>query len=115
MSNARSPREVCSTTIGTSGLIRRASLAAGLASPGSRRAGGPERALALLGPFLLRRPQRLAGGGALDRDRARSLDHHVRRLPHPQLVAKQRVAPGLAEPRQQLLGGVATLARPEGL
>src|ERR1700686_955898 len=62
MSNARSPREVCSTTIGIFGLIGFSFLLG---------AGGPQlvRFLRLLLLFLLRRPNRLAGFGLLGRDR----------------------------------------------
>src|ERR1700679_2446428 len=94
MSNARSPREVCSTTIGTSGLIVLASVS--LHRPDSSRpvAGGhgctrlavrrPQPAGLLrrvwlgaagalgagaLGAFLLGRPQLLARLRLLERDR----------------------------------------------
>src|SRR5215471_8676035 len=91
MSNARSPREVCSTTIGTSGLMVLASfactpgflpnvaIAPGVppgvpAAPKPTRgsaAGGPQLARSLRGLFLARRPQLLARLGLLDADRRR--------------------------------------------
>src|SRR2546423_1607794 len=114
MSNARSPRDVCSTTIGTRGLISAGQssgpLAAALGSARLTRAGCPQPALALLRPLLLRGPQGLARRGLLERDRLRLGDHEVGRLAHPQLVAEQRVAARLAKAGQDPVGRVAALS-----
>src|ERR671934_1446533 len=70
MSNARSPREVCSTTIGTRGLIGAKTLSRASSS-------------ALRSPQLLprRRPLRL--------DRLCALDHEVHRLAHGDVLAER--------------------------
>src|SRR5215207_1252387 len=88
MSKARSPREVCSTTIGTSGLIGRASLA--------RRVGRPDLRGALL-LLLVGRPELLARGRLLDRDRLRALHEQVHGLAHRDVLAKGFV--GALRPR----------------
>src|SRR6202007_3030505 len=101
MSNARSPREVCSTTMGTSGLmllalvcLRRADsfprlaarrgIVGGPQPPGDRRRGGLCAALALGRPQLLPRVR------LRDRDRTRALrelgQRAARRLLLAQLV-----------------------------
>ena len=79
MSNARSPREVCSITIGINGLISRL-----LAS------GGPQLRLGS-GRSFFRRPQLLAGAGELERDPLDLGDDQVQRLAHPQVLAEQLV------------------------
>src|SRR5919107_5978366 len=98
MSKARSPREVCSTTIGTSGLIERASLATRpvrsrpsrllpatrpvRSRPSRLSPASPGRpdlcclALVLL-LLLLGRPQLVAGGGLLERDRLCAIHQQV--------------------------------------
>src|SRR6185437_14934320 len=76
MSNARSPREVCSTTMGTNGLIRLSLLAAW----------GPQFR-AGLGLLLLRRPDALARLVQLLRDRLHLGRDAVERLLQPQVVA----------------------------
>src|SRR4051812_6110105 len=105
MSNARSPREVCSTTIGTSGLTVLASFRFGRLSPAAQLPGlgarrqpsnrigpafpaerlgtrGPELACrAALGAFgVTGRPELVAGLRLLDRDRLRGLRDQVERL-----------------------------------
>src|SRR6478735_4515492 len=120
MSNARSPREVCSTTIGMLGLIRcsfrervpsgrwwlgrgrprqggRSGARGGAA--GSRRAPGrPQlRRLGGLGLVLVRRPDRLARLGQLRRDRLDLGGDPVDRLLHAQVVADAVGAAGLDE------------------
>src|ERR1700704_2336551 len=91
MSNARSPREVCSTTMGTSGLIVLASFAcsagflpnvATVVQPprGSSATRRPELAGPLLGVLLARLPQLLARLGLVDRDRLRLVDEQLQRL-----------------------------------
>src|SRR5438477_2484575 len=94
MSNARSPREVCSTTIGTSGLIVLASFASsagflpnvatGVGRLGSFRRtaegsgpGRPQLAAAPLGCLLAGRPQLVPCLRLLDRDRLRFLGQQV--------------------------------------
>src|SRR5919201_6136838 len=96
MSNARSPREVCSTTIGINGLICSSLLAAGC--PQRRRSGRT---------LLLRRPDSLARGSEVGRDRLDLGDHPVERLLHAQVVAH---AVGAAL-RDELLDVLFALAR----
>src|SRR5918911_1047267 len=106
MSKARSPREVCSTTMGTSALI----------GPRCARLGprGPElagaRGLLLRGPgcpgclsrrILAGRPQLCAGLRALGRDRDRALGHEVDRLAGGDLVAQACEAAAVAEALEQ--------------
>src|SRR5829696_2173726 len=108
MSNARSPREVCSTTMGTRGLIARASLATRLALLGRPQ-------LTFGTAFLLRGPQLLPGVGLLLGDRLRRVGYHVRRLAQAHLLAQQGVAALRSQAVEQLLrsgplmllGGVA--------
>src|SRR6185312_11998815 len=99
MSNARSPRDVCSTTIGTSGLIVLASftysagflpnVATGQQGPFGSAAGCPEltSARSLLLALLVRRPELLAGLGLLDTDRLGLLDEQVDREAGGHVVA----------------------------
>src|SRR5690554_2877446 len=99
MSKARSPREVCSTTIGTRGLTSRTLLAArrpkfaGFLAP----ALGLEDLLAGLGFRLLL-------FFLLERDRHGGLGHDLDRLARPDVVFDHRDAAVLAQSRQQLLG-----------
>src|SRR3954463_11513789 len=87
MSNARSPREVCSTTIGTNGLIALAPSGV-QGRPGSARlAGGPQLGLWLLGIVLLGRPQLVASPGLLEADRLRYLDGPIEREPQADVLA----------------------------
>src|SRR5215211_5833193 len=131
MSNARSPREVCSTTIGTSGLtvlasfrlsganpayerLRRAyPLDRGESSNGRRPAnpvrrlasGGPEAARrGLLGLVRARGPELVARLRLLDRDRLRRLRDVVDRLALGQLRLERVEPPARAQPLEQLLG-----------
>src|SRR3954452_17869213 len=69
MSKARSPRDVCSTTIGTNGLIALAPSCIARGRPASALAWRPQLGLGLLGLVLLGRPQLLAGSGRLEADR----------------------------------------------
>src|SRR5580692_8882283 len=142
MSNARSPREVCSTTIGTSGLIVLASVS--LHRPDSSRPGGwrariyrlavrrpqpagllrriwlgASRALGAgaLGAFLLGRPQLLARLCLLERDRLGGLRDQLHRAPRREILAQLVFAADGAQTLEQLLGGLlfALGRRREGL
>src|SRR5436190_23558939 len=116
MSNARSPREVCSTTMGTSGLMLSLCFAcsgrilqANLRALRARRAPQPpvrpawpgqssngfsaasRRPDLLGGGFLLllvRRPELVARLCLLDRDRLRVLHEQVDRLAHRDVLAQ---------------------------
>src|SRR5947207_393915 len=109
MSNARSPREVCSTTMGTSGLIVLASLSRRrrdssrrlasrslirrgpqTAQPAGLRPGGGGRALAgrWLAGGLVGRPQPPFGLRARDRDRPRLGGDQVERAARGQILAR---------------------------
>src|SRR3954452_22592578 len=119
MSNARSPRDVCSTTMGTSGLMLlalfrlvgsipsgRASLAMGSGRPAGPRAvdcrlSTVDSRLRIRRPDLLRRrflllflrrPELVARLRLIDRDRLRALDEDVDRLAHGHVLAKEVVA-----------------------
>src|SRR5437667_8502457 len=116
MANARSPRDVCSTTIGTSGLIGRAvykSDPPGLRGARSFGSGRPEAGLLGLSPVLLRRPELLAGGGLLYGYRLRRFGDHVRGLAEAKLLAQQRVASESTEALEQLFGRLVSIARAE--
>src|SRR5688500_12114078 len=126
MSNARSPRDVCSTTIGTRGLISIGSRSASVTflfrcstlavrqciEARSSASGRPELAglaslfgaLALGGLALLGRPDRLTGLGLLHGDRLRGLGDQLGGLAHADLLAQQPVASVLLEPGDDLLG-----------
>src|SRR5579863_4652776 len=129
MSNARSPREVCSTTIGISGLMVLALFRLpGLIPPGKckaapppeaslprapwrpggwvsaafgGRARGPAGARGASGPGG---PELLAGGGALRGDRDGGLDQAVERLALGDVLAQALEAARLAQLREQLVG-----------
>src|SRR5690242_482831 len=133
MSKARSPRDVCSTTIGTKGLIGAPvyrSPSAAFFPLGVRSPELPAGALIGFGGALVfGRPQLAAlaallvalaacgglgglclGGGislrlGLDLDRGRVLDHQVDRGPGAQVGADEAVAAVLAQALEQLLGG----------
>src|SRR3954471_23945278 len=121
MSNARSPRDVCSTTIGTSGLTVLASFrfeysnpstsaTARRRSPGRRLATGPwgpDRVYRPVRRSGIRRPQLTAGGlvgpgrpqlvarlRLLDGDRRGRLRDQVERLALPEVVL-ERVEPAV--------------------
>src|SRR5438876_3982718 len=115
MSNARSPREVCSTTIGTSGLIVLALVSLRRADSSTRLArrgvigGGPEpvrrrRGRRLLGPLLPGGPQPLPGLRLAHRyrlgPRRDQLDGLARRL----LLAQVLQAAGRAQLLEQRRG-----------
>src|SRR3954466_16310048 len=110
MSNARSPREVCSTTIGTSGLTVLASFRVSRSNPsGSRRS---RRASLSDGPLPLTRrhssnapappePVRTSGSGWLARglgrvggDGLRRLGDQVQRLALAEVLLERVKAPG---------------------
>src|SRR5438067_4989704 len=130
MSNARSPREVCSTTIGTSGLIVLASFASsagflpnvatGMLRPDCFRrtseasaAGRPQLPAPLLGSFLAGRPQRVACLRLLDRDGLRLPDQQLRGLVVGDLLTHPLQAIVLAQVLEQLLRSAARpLRRP---
>src|SRR3954454_19513819 len=111
MSKARSPREVCSTTIGTRGLM--GATLYRWAGPGPRRARprGPRlcssRArrpdLAGFLRFLVGRPQLLARLGLLERDRLAVLDDQVDRLAHRDVLAQRLLGALRAGPLQRPL------------
>src|SRR5919204_3558376 len=113
MSNARSPREVCSTTIGTRGLIGRSVYKGRSARRSSLRR--PEaRPLAL--PLLLPgSPELLARDRLLLGDRLRRFRDQVDRLAQAQVLAKDRVAPAAAQALEQPFRGLLALAGPERL
>src|SRR5436190_5902661 len=122
MSKARSPREVCSTTIGTRGLIasqsikaRRAARNARRAAPSAVLARGPEAAFAAFGLLLLGRPEPFACHRLLLRDRLRRAGDQLGGLPQSKLLAQQRVAAVGAKALQQALRGLPFLSRLERL
>src|SRR4051794_27988174 len=116
MSNARSPRDVCSTTMGTSGLM----LLALFRLVGSIPS-GPERLAMGFGPsaglgarrpdllgrlfllVLLGRPELVARLRLLDGDGLRRLDHEVDGLAHRDVLAQEVVAALLPHPLERLL------------
>src|ERR671915_927946 len=124
MSNARSPREVCSTTIGTSGLTVLASFRFRRSSPAcfpgwrARRQTSNRRAplrpvvrLGRRGPELpgsaalglARRPQLVARPRLLDRDRLRGFGDDVERLALREVVLERVEPAGGAQALEQLL------------
>src|SRR4051794_38677586 len=130
MSNARSPREVCSTTIGTSGLTVLASFRLSGANPAYERlrrshpldrcessngglppklvaelaSGGPETARGgLLGRLGARRPELVAGLRLLDGDRLRRLGDVVDRLALGELRLEPVEPPARPQAVEQLL------------
>src|SRR5919201_2037698 len=88
MSNARSPREVCSITIGINGLM---AVTPQAESPWLLPAGGPQFRLGL-GGFLVGGPDLLARAGGLARDALHLGRDPVERLPQPQVAAQRFVA-----------------------
>src|SRR5436190_906690 len=123
MSNARSPREVCSTTMGTSGLMvlalfrlpvwipsgrpERPSLAIGLGGvPGLRALvfRRPELSRGGLFGLLVGRPDLLARLRLLSRDRLRARDELVDGLAVGEVGAQSLEAPGGLQLLEQLLG-----------
>src|SRR4051794_36642929 len=129
MSNARSPREVCSTTIGTSGLtvfsffrvvrsvpsdpsgagVTPTPPNSGESSNGHRAlrraARGPGGPVSGLGPRLLGagREGQVARLGVLDADGVRALRDHVEGLRVGDVLLERVDAPGGADALQQLL------------
>src|SRR5262245_6970755 len=99
MSKARSPREVCSTTIGINGLICSSLLATWC----------PQLRLGRLA-LLLRRPDALTRGGKLGRDRFDLRRDPVERLLHPQVVA-HAVRPALLDELLDVLVRLAGLTQ----
>src|SRR5947209_6815856 len=128
MSNARSPREVCSTTIGTSGLIVLASFASSAGflpnvatvQIGSGRLlrvlrtvarhrlgsapGRPQLPGAALARFLLRRPQLVSRLGLLDADGLCLAHEQLQRLLARHLLAHPLQAIGLAQLLEEFPG-----------
>src|SRR4051794_19695405 len=137
MSKARSPRDVCSTTMGTSGLMVLALFRSSVGIPaggpetgwrrlgrayqppfpgstpgghrawigaGSLRTGGPELLSGAFGLALLGRPQLVARGRLLGRERARVLGEELDRLALGEVLLELVEAPGLLEAVAQLLG-----------
>src|SRR5262245_11663090 len=97
MSKARSPREVCSTTMGTNGLIE-ALLRACCSGP-ALDAGGVRFGV---------RHGRVAGGGLFGGDRGRELGRAVEREPEPQILAHPLFRVGGEQLLQDLLGVLLT-------
>src|SRR2546422_7252250 len=119
MSNARSPREVCSTTMGTSGLrvlalvsLRAADSSTRLAGPSVIRGGpqpaGRSDAARLLGPLGAGRPQPLPGLRLADRDRLGARGDQLHRLARGLFLAQVLHAPGRTQPLEQR-GGLDAL------
>src|SRR5438270_13384442 len=114
MSNARSPRGVCSTTMGTSGLIVLASfapsggflptLATALGPADASAVGCPELPRPLRRRLLVGRPQRLASLRLLDRDRLGLAHEELHRLARGDILAQLLEATVLPPPIEQLLG-----------
>src|SRR5919199_2225449 len=96
MSNARSPRDVCSTTIGTRGLI------------------GPKTLSSALGC-----PQLLPRRGPLSIDRLGALDHEVHRLAHGDFLTERLLgalrAGALERAFQLLVAGIGGRGGPQRL
>src|SRR5205085_670901 len=117
MSNARSPREVCSTTIGTSGLMVLASfaytpgflpnVAIGLSQPDASALGRPELSRPLLRPFLARCPELLPRLRLLHADRFGLVHQQLQRHLVGDVLAHPLQTPAGAQPLEQLLGGGA--------
>src|SRR5579871_1549379 len=101
MSNARSPREVCSTTIGINGLI---------ASLLRRASWGPQLLLGCGRSLLLGSPEPLARGGELGRDRLHLGGDAIDGPPQTQVGAHAVGEPG-GEELLDLLVALAALAQ----
>src|SRR4051794_846300 len=122
MSNARSPRDVCSTTMGTSGLIDLAFLCVAGRDSFRGRAECPScgessecpvSALRPRSPELARsRPRLLALGspefvarfGLLDRDRLGLLGQQIERATSRHIAVQRLLAAGAAQALEQLRG-----------
>src|SRR4051794_12753998 len=115
MSNERSPREVCSITIGINGLMLAPllfswvdwSFQTATSQARSRwllAAGGPQFRLGRLG-FLVGGPDLLAGARDLGGDALRLLGNSVERLAQPQVGAQHLLAAGV----EHLLDGVVRI------
>src|SRR5215208_8520872 len=91
MSKARSPRDVCSTTMGISGLTPAPRGVQGVdrSCPSCRLLArrGPQFRLGLVG-FLVGRPDRLTGARDLDRNRLDLGGHAVECGAQPQIVSQ---------------------------
>src|SRR5579884_3874312 len=98
MSNARSPREVCSTTMGIRGLTW------GMPRSGLGPAGRPELRRRDLRLLRGRRPELLTGLGLLDGYRHRRLHQEVDRPAQPQVVAEGLERPAPPDLGQERLG-----------
>src|SRR5437899_7365196 len=97
MSNERSPREVCSITIGISGL--KSSLLA---------SGGPQFRLGLR-LFLFGRPDRFARLGELDRDALDLGGHAVECCAQAQILAQALEGAAFTEGGDRLVGILVAL------
>src|SRR3954467_8671091 len=129
MSKARSPRDVCSTTMGTSGLMVLASFSVVRAVPACRGSlaiaqrpsswavgrfedrlrasapGSPEARRRVPGArVLLGSPQLVAGLGLLDGYRSRLAGEQIDGGALGEVLAQVVEAPGLLQARAQLLG-----------
>src|SRR5688572_26677689 len=104
MSNERSPRDVCSITIGISGLMQAPSIPGG----GGSVAGGPQLRL-LLGSFLVGRPDRVPGLRDVHRDRLHLGGHAVERGAEADVLAQVLVAAGVPELVDHVVGIFARL------
>src|SRR5664280_2201941 len=118
MSNARSPREVCSTTIGTSGLMILASFAscAGFLptvatgsqrpprGPGSSAPRRPDLLWLPFGALFAGRPELLASLRLIDADGARLPDEHLDRLTVGDVLAQRLETAGLAQLLHEISG-----------
>src|ERR1039458_914652 len=109
MSNARSPREVCSTTIGTSGLIvlalvslRRPDSSRRLATGRPQPAGRRGRVRLILG--LLRCPQLFPRLGLRNWNRSGPGRYQLHGLTGGEILAHLLKAPAGSQVREQLLG-----------
>src|SRR4051794_4284519 len=108
MSNARSPRDVCSTTMGTRGLIGPRFFSLGTGVPAGLRlrlpTGSPRPARSWThSSALVGRPDLLARGGAARIERLGLFDQEVERGALRQVGPHVVEAPGLLEALAQLL------------
>src|SRR5438105_1556658 len=103
MSNDRSPRDVCSITIGINGLI---DWSPERCSYGLLATGGPQLRFGG-GLFLFGRPELVARFRELDRDRLRLGGQSVECCLQPQVLAKALVVTVRPDIRDHLVGVLA--------